>query len=267
MKVISIGRGPECNIVLNDLMISRHHAVLQVYPSGKYAIISLGANGTTVNGNPIVPNQPYPLRRGDTVIFATNSRLDWKKVPNPSLALKIGAVVGGVVALAVVAVLIVNFVRTDKDVYQEGSSFTENSTIVDSPEKSENNETVLPAENDTEVSAAEGKASVEAPKAFDDEDYIAAELSKTVNAKADKKDKTAKPNAKESKAKAQPKDTTKTAPAKKPADEVKEAMQPEKAPEKAPEAETPQVQTPSSENAPAPKQQAPKSNKRVIPRV
>lgn len=83
MKIISIGRNPDNNIVIPDNMISRRHAVIRIYPLGKYEIISSGSNGTKVNGNQIVPNQPYPIKRGDSVTFANVSNLDWKQVPNP----------------------------------------------------------------------------------------------------------------------------------------------------------------------------------------
>lgn len=38
MKVITIGRDPECNIVLDDNLISRRHAVLRLHGTGKIEI-------------------------------------------------------------------------------------------------------------------------------------------------------------------------------------------------------------------------------------
>ncbi len=120
MKVLSIGRNPDCNIVFSDNMVSRRHALLKVYPNGKYEIVSQGPNGTTVNGNLIVPNQPYPLKRGDMVIFASHSKLDWRKVPDPLKPYKIGATAFGAVAIVIAAILLVNFFVFDSDDVYEG---------------------------------------------------------------------------------------------------------------------------------------------------
>lgn len=83
MKVLSIGRNSDCNIVYDDMMVSRRHALIKIYPTGKYEIVSTGTNGTKVNGNLIASNAPYPLKRGDSVTFANVARLDWRVIPNP----------------------------------------------------------------------------------------------------------------------------------------------------------------------------------------
>ncbi len=84
MKVLSIGRENECDIVLKDStdVISRRHAVLNIYPSGKMTIIDQGHNGTYVNGIRISPNTPYPITRKDSISFAHVMPLDWSQVPN-----------------------------------------------------------------------------------------------------------------------------------------------------------------------------------------
>lgn len=92
MKIISIGRNPDNDIVINDNMISRRHAVVRISPLGKYEIISYGANGTKVNGNQIVPNHPYPIKRGDSVTFANVTKLNWNKVPNPMRPYQLGGI-------------------------------------------------------------------------------------------------------------------------------------------------------------------------------
>ena len=51
MKVISIGRGEDCNIVLPENVISRRHAILKIHATGKMELIDMGQNGTFVNGN------------------------------------------------------------------------------------------------------------------------------------------------------------------------------------------------------------------------
>lgn len=62
---LTIGRGIDNTIVLADPLVSRHHAEI-VLQGGKWAIRDLGsANGTFVNGRPIVG--PQVLNPGDTI--------------------------------------------------------------------------------------------------------------------------------------------------------------------------------------------------------
>jgi pSer/pThr/pTyr-binding forkhead associated (FHA) protein len=50
MKILTIGRDESCNIVLSDSTVSRRHAILKIHATGKMEIISMGQNGTFVNG-------------------------------------------------------------------------------------------------------------------------------------------------------------------------------------------------------------------------
>ena len=83
MKTITIGRGPDNNITLNDAKTSRRHALLRCYPMGKMEIVDLSQNGTFINGIRIPSNKPCPLTRKDIVIFAHAETLDWNEVTNP----------------------------------------------------------------------------------------------------------------------------------------------------------------------------------------
>lgn len=83
MKVYSIGRNEDCTIVLDHPEVSRRHALLKVKDTGKMQIISMGANGTFVNGNKLKPNVPYSVKRSDVVSFAHAKQLDWNLVHNP----------------------------------------------------------------------------------------------------------------------------------------------------------------------------------------
>jgi ABC transport system ATP-binding/permease protein len=50
-KVISVGRLPGNDIVVDDLEVSRHHAELRITPTGHYQVVDLGSyTGTFVNG-------------------------------------------------------------------------------------------------------------------------------------------------------------------------------------------------------------------------
>ena len=105
MKVISIGRGEDCNIVLPENVISRRHAILKIYATGKMELIDMGQNGTFVNGIKLTPNIPYPVTRKDVVSFAHVRQLDWSLVPNTMRIYRyiaLGAVLAGAIVVAIV---------------------------------------------------------------------------------------------------------------------------------------------------------------------
>ena len=93
MKTITIGRGPENMVTLNDAKTSRRHALLRCHSTGKMEIVDLSQNGTFVNGMKIPSNKPYPISRKDIVVFAHAETLNWDEVPNPYRIIKISALV------------------------------------------------------------------------------------------------------------------------------------------------------------------------------
>ena len=103
MKVLSIGRDDSCNIVIDDpeMLISRKHALLKLYGTGKMEIVDMSTNGTFVNGLAVPKNKPYVVTRKDVVSFARVRQLDWSLVPNNLRMVKIGAL-----ALCAVVVLL-----------------------------------------------------------------------------------------------------------------------------------------------------------------
>lgn len=70
-RTISVGRTPECDIVLSDPNVSRRHA--EVRPAGAgYVVVDLGStNGSRLNGVRITEE---PLRDGDEITFG-NTRV------------------------------------------------------------------------------------------------------------------------------------------------------------------------------------------------
>ncbi len=104
MKRVTIGRNPSCDIVIDNQMVSRNHALLNIYPTGKLEIVSMGTNGTKVKGNLISNGQRYPLKRGDDVVFAGSSYLDWSLVPDP---MRVWRILGWAIAGALVLALLV----------------------------------------------------------------------------------------------------------------------------------------------------------------
>ncbi len=114
MKRLTIGRNPNNDIVLDHNMVSRNHALLNVYSANKFEIVNMGANGTKVNGILIANGQPYPLKRGDAVIFAGQCQLDWDLVPKPrNIWLLIALIGGGTVMLALIIWLIIALINLD----------------------------------------------------------------------------------------------------------------------------------------------------------
>lgn len=76
MKVISIGRNPENNIVVNDPTVSRTHCQIIQHDNGSYSIADFGSkNGTFVNGHRI--QGEMPLQFGDTVTVG-KSPVQWQ---------------------------------------------------------------------------------------------------------------------------------------------------------------------------------------------
>ena len=116
MKVITIGRDPSCNIVINDPEISRRHAIVRVSDFGKIEIVDLSTNGTSVNGNPLRKNVPYPVTRKNQVTFAGVSKLNWDDIPNPAKFYKLIAYsIAGLVAVALIIVAITRFTDSHED--------------------------------------------------------------------------------------------------------------------------------------------------------
>ncbi len=104
MKVISIGRGTDCQIVFDEPTISRRHAILKIYPWGKMELVDMGQNGTFVNGVKLSSNVPYPVTRKDVISFAHVRQLDWNMVPDPLRFVKWGllAAIGIAVLIGVI---------------------------------------------------------------------------------------------------------------------------------------------------------------------
>ena len=104
MKSYSIGREPGCDIVINDStdVVSRRHAVLTVSSTGKMTITDQSHNGTYVNGIRISSNVPFPVTRKDNISFAHVARLEWNRVPQGGLWIKILAAIVVVLVLALI---------------------------------------------------------------------------------------------------------------------------------------------------------------------
>jgi len=71
VHIVSLGRGPENDVVIPDRSISRRHAFLKRGAEGGYLMLDAGSsNGTMINGRSVLAKgsgAPSPLAPGDTV--------------------------------------------------------------------------------------------------------------------------------------------------------------------------------------------------------
>jgi SARP family transcriptional regulator, regulator of embCAB operon len=66
-NITVVGRDSQNDIVLDEALISRCHAMLLAKPQG-IVLIDLGStNGTLVNGTFVLPDVPVSLEDGDTI--------------------------------------------------------------------------------------------------------------------------------------------------------------------------------------------------------
>ena len=107
MKILTIGRDESCNIVLSDSTVSRRHA------TGKMEIISMGQNGTFVNGVKLKSDTAYPVTRKDVVSFAHVRQLDWNQIPDVQRYYRYGimAVIG--LAVIITAIVVIQDMKDD----------------------------------------------------------------------------------------------------------------------------------------------------------
>lgn len=65
----SLGRNPDNDIVVNEVAVSRYHALVRFNErTGEISIMDLGStNGVTVNNTEIKSGTPFTLRQRDTI--------------------------------------------------------------------------------------------------------------------------------------------------------------------------------------------------------
>ena len=127
-SVIVIGRGQDCDIILDEHQVSRRHARLEHTAQG-WNLVDLGStNGTRVNGQPLEPHAPYPLQPGDRValgiaVMALQQPVAGEPAPqegapgrkrNPALLIA-GAILITVVLVGIVVVLVLALQGTEEE--------------------------------------------------------------------------------------------------------------------------------------------------------
>jgi len=77
MKILLVGRAKECNIMIDDLQVSRNHLQLIQTDDNEVFIVDLKSKGGTyINGHRIEADQPQPLQEGD-IIRIGSTLLKW----------------------------------------------------------------------------------------------------------------------------------------------------------------------------------------------
>jgi pSer/pThr/pTyr-binding forkhead associated (FHA) protein len=66
-NITMIGRDSENDIVLDDAMISRYHAMLFVESQSIVLVDLESTNGTLVNGTLVLPDTPVPIKDGTII--------------------------------------------------------------------------------------------------------------------------------------------------------------------------------------------------------
>ncbi len=67
-----VGRGGDCEVLINDKTVSRHHARIK-REAGRWLLYDESKNGTHINGQ--VFANPHPLKDGDVIAIATAVKL------------------------------------------------------------------------------------------------------------------------------------------------------------------------------------------------
>lgn len=85
MKRITVGRGNDCDIVIDDNTdkVSRHHLVISVDFMGRMTVSDTSSNGTFLNGNKMLKGTSMPVTRKDTIRLGDVWEFDWNTVRDP----------------------------------------------------------------------------------------------------------------------------------------------------------------------------------------
>ncbi len=171
MKTITVGRGEGCNIIVDDEMMSRRHAIIKIPTFGGMEIVDMSKNGTFVNGVRLRPNVPFPITRKDVVNFADVHQLDWSKVPDPLKYYKIGVMaVGGLVVLLLAIFLLKSLLSGSKETPAEPTveQVAKPVQTVEAEQQQElteeKKEETVPEENVPETTSPEGSENASASK-------------------------------------------------------------------------------------------------------
>ena len=117
--VWGIGKDFHNDFQLAGDTVSRFHATIKQATDGKMYIIDHSKNGTTVDGNKIMPNNPTRIKK-NSVVTCGNVSVDLSRLPWPKDVLKITlAVLAAILLLAAIGYGIYKMVQPDPKVVKE----------------------------------------------------------------------------------------------------------------------------------------------------
>lgn len=79
MRTITVGRSNACDIIVNELNVSRIHAEIKLTNEGKYIFHDISSNGTTINGKNII-NAEVTINSNSSILLANSIPLYWSKI-------------------------------------------------------------------------------------------------------------------------------------------------------------------------------------------
>lgn len=167
MKRITIGRGRECDIRLEDStdMVSRRQAIITFSPLGKMEIFDTSSNGTFVNGVKVEKPAGVIIRRGDQVNFAHVVDLDWSKVRDPY---RFAKTIIGIIASTLIIITILYFALADtiEKAFNKETQIEDQPTAIESP-KADTLKLQIPEETSVSESKISSNSSKKVNKSTD----------------------------------------------------------------------------------------------------
>ena len=155
MKKLTIGRGIDCDVVINDESdhVSRHHADLFFSFWGKMKLVDKSANGTFVNSKQIPKDKLVDVKRTDKVSLADKWDLDWNTIKDPYSTIRPLSIIGGILALAALTFGIIwgiqQFNKPIEPAQEETVETTPTDTLPANTDTPADNATVAPSKGKT----------------------------------------------------------------------------------------------------------------------
>ncbi len=159
-KNISIGRGKDCDVVINDPYesISRRHLVLSFNLRGEILAHDTSSNGTFINGEKMKKGVPRKVTRNDKILLGNGIELNWDSVPDPIQKQRkiITGIAVSVLILALAFLIFCLFIgKEEEDSIKPAENFIEESIVVRTQEdvisgEPDKTELTEPQNNDAE---------------------------------------------------------------------------------------------------------------------
>lgn len=163
MKKIVIGRAKDCDVIIEDKsdLVSRHHAIIAFNFWGKMTLCDTSKNGTFVNGERITQKV---VKKSDSVSLGQVWPLDWKTIKDPYRFIKLGIVIGLLVAVIATCALV--FLLSKPKPSVEPSLDKPQPALVDSTaqKKAQEEESTMIPTSENEVGTSKSKKKKSQPK-------------------------------------------------------------------------------------------------------